>query len=210
MLRSAGVEQPLNCQQALGCAIMRPAPLAKRPADLSERVITYRAADHKTKCHPDQNVDGCHSGEGTDDGNVGVSGFDTLSSFVHVKGLGKLNLREMTTTRQAAFKCVSRRLSLLKPDQSPNKSSKFSKSTVYETNLDSVEGGDTESSEREEYQDGDVDEEVGAAVQALERFSQFSQNVLSGHNDLRVNDCLSVYIEFKLRAFQIHQTTNLR
>ena len=72
---------------------MRPAPLAERPAISSERVSTYRAADHKTQRHPDQHVDGGHSGEGADDGDVGGSGFYPFSGLVHVEGLEWEQLR---------------------------------------------------------------------------------------------------------------------
>ena len=51
--------------------------------------------------------------------------------------------------------------------------------------LDSVEGGHTEGSEREEDQNRNVHKQIGSAVQTLEWLSQLTKNVLSGNNDLK-------------------------
>ena len=52
------------------------------------------------------------------------------------------------------------------------------------TYLDSKVSGHTQSSEREEHENGNVDEQVGSAVETFEGLSELSQDVLSRHNDL--------------------------
>ena len=48
---------------------------------------TYRAADNQAESHSDEDVDGSHAGESSDNGDVGGPGLDSFCCLVHVEGL---------------------------------------------------------------------------------------------------------------------------